>query len=145
MRRPWIGLVVVVLLIAGAIGAAWYWGDGDWGPRNHTHHTEIARIVNADGSTATNGDIVVVETNRGGPFFPFFFPFGFLFFFAIIFLISRLFFWGRGGRSWNRPGPGGSPPARFDEWHRQAHERDWEASPRRSDDASSGTSGAEQS
>jgi hypothetical protein len=52
-----------------------------------------------------------------------FHPFGFVFpllFFFLIFGLGRRLFWGGRfrGRGWD-----GDPPAGFDDWHRQAHER----------------------
>lgn len=52
--------------------------------------------------------------------FPFFGLFGFLFLLLVLFAIFRPRRW-HGG--WGGPGPQGDPrQARFDEWHRRAHE-----------------------
>lgn len=121
MRRPWIGLIVFVIVIAAAIGASWYWGGGDWGPR---HSAEVIRVANADGTAIGPGNTIVIQSHRGGPFFPFFFLFP-LFIFGFFFLMRRAF-WGPRRSPWGDRdrGPNGTPPAWFDEWHRQAHDGD---------------------
>lgn len=107
MRR-WIFVAMLALLVVGGIAAAIYAGDG-W-----NHHEEVTRVVGTDG----NGTIVIHDER------PFFFPFGFLFFplaFFLFFGLARGLFWrGRwGGGPW-----GGEARARFEEWHRQAHQSD---------------------
>lgn len=135
MRRHWIGVVILVVLIVGAVGAASNWGDGDWGPNGHT---TVTRIDNADGSAIAGGNTVVIETNRGGSFF---FPFGFL---LLLLLFFGFFaFMRRGRRFSGRPGWGrhgmdtATPPPWFDDWHRRAHERDATTGPTPPPDTSS--------
>jgi hypothetical protein len=106
MRR-WVFVALLALLVVGGIATAAYYGDG-W-----NHHQEVTHVVGTNGN-----DTIVIHDDR-----PFFFPFGFFFFPLAIFLffgLMRALFWrGRSGRG----GPwGGDPRARFDEWHRQAHQ-----------------------
>jgi hypothetical protein len=104
----WVFAALLALLVVGGIATAIYAGDG-W---DH-HHNEVTRVVDGNGT-----ETIVVHDGR-----PFFFPFGFLFiplaFFLIFGLMRALFWrgpWGGGG-PWN-----GNPRARFEEWHRQAHQ-----------------------
>ncbi len=116
MRTRWIVLTALLLVIAGGIAAAIYWGKpGDWPDRHN--RVEVVRVVNDDGTTvAGTGDTVVLVRDRG--FFPFgffFVPLGFLFFF----LVFRTIFRGPGRCG---PGPAGPSAAWLDEWHRQQHQ-----------------------
>ena len=79
-----------------------------------------------------SGKIVAAPSAPSGPapypypYYGWHRPWGFgfffvpLFFFAFWFLVVRGLFWRRGG--YGCYGPGG-PRGRFEEWHRQAHER----------------------
>lgn len=112
MRRPWIGLAVFIVLVVAFLSAAWFWGgNGDWG----SHHDQVVRVVNADGTAIGPGNMIIVESRRGGPFFPFFF-------------LMRRAFWGPRRSPWTNPGAGqngtSTPPAWFDEWHRGGAWRD---------------------
>ncbi len=113
MRRG-IGLVVLILLIAGGVAL----GVGAYNAG--VNHGEAQALV--DSSTGTQV-VHVVETGRGWGFFPFgvlIFPFLFFGFFALM----RILFW---RRAWGRHGPGGGPMGehmtqRFEEWHRTQHQ-----------------------
>jgi phosphotransferase system glucose/maltose/N-acetylglucosamine-specific IIC component len=143
MRNRWIFPVIafaVFVLFIATIIAAWHWGGG-WGD----DHTQVARIVNADGTT---GGTVLVDTGRDHHGFPFGILFIPLIFFGIFF-VFRAFSWNRRGSGWGGPngwngpdGPGAptryqggpgwratneasdtTPPAWFVEWERRQHEQ----------------------
>jgi hypothetical protein len=110
----WIALVGALLLAVFVGFAAWQAG--------------VAHGIEQSGK--------LVAPNPGGPYpvpYPYYgwhrpWGFGFLFiplFFAFWFFAVRGLFWRRGGYY----GGGCGPRGRFDEWHRQAHERDEGAPP----------------
>jgi hypothetical protein len=115
MRRG-IGLVVLILLIAGGVAL----GVGAYNAG--VNHGEAQALVDSSNGTQV---VHVVETGRGWGFFPFgflVFPLLFLGFFALM----RIAFWRKAwGHHQHGPGggPGGGPMAqRFEEWHRNQHE-----------------------
>jgi hypothetical protein len=114
MRRG-IGLVVLILLIAGGVAL----GVGAYNAG--VNHGEAQALVDSSSGSQV---VHVVETGRGWGFFPFgflFFPFVFFGFFALM----RILFWRRAwGHHGHGPigGPGGGHMAeRFEEWHRTQH------------------------
>ena len=117
MRRFLPFAIAFTLFIALAGAATYFWNNG-W--NDHHNGTEVVQVVPAGTDAATGNTIVIAHENHR----PFFFP-GFLFipfFFFFIFCIARLF-WGPrrwGGWDGTYP-PGSSPPAWFDQWHRDAH------------------------
>jgi len=121
MRR-FIPLILFLTVVAGIIAAAWYWGDGDWGPdRDRTH---VVRVVDDQGQPVGDGNTVIIDRDRG----PFFFPFAFLLVPIFIFLLFWTFgraFW-RGGRPYGGPNgfPSETPPPWFEQWYQQMRRRE---------------------
>ena len=118
MRR-FIPFAIAITVLIGIFATFAYFVDDDWGPDHHDNAQVVQVVPAADGST---GNTIVIEHDHH----PFFFPFGFfifpLFFLCIFFFARAL--WGprRWGRSWDGPNfPESTPPAWFDQWHRNAH------------------------
>jgi hypothetical protein len=111
MSRPFGGrlvaaLILIVVTIAVAIGAY-----------------DLGVSAGAAATGAASAAPVFVGWHVLGWFL--FFPFGFLFFILFFGLILRVLFWGgRGGRGhYGTHQWGDGPGARFDEWHRRAHDQ----------------------
>lgn len=124
MRR-FLPLTILIVVIAGIIAAAWYWGDGDRWDRDHDR-AHVVQAVDDQGQPVGNGTAVIID--RDGR--PFFFPFGFLIVplvFILVFWAIRTVFWrggpgGPGGPGY--AGPGGTPPPWFEHWYREMRRRD---------------------
>jgi hypothetical protein len=116
MRR-FIPLAIFLVIVAGLFTAAWYWGDGDWGPdRDRTH---VVRVVDDQGQPIGDGNTVIIDRDRG----PFFFPFGLFLIPLFIFLLFWTF--GRRGRPYGPNGyPTDTPPQWFEHWYEQMRRRE---------------------
>ena len=108
MNRKMVSRILVgVLLVAGIVGVGLY-----------EYRLGFAQGVASSGKLPAGGPGAWPYPYPGWGFHPFGFVFPLLFFF-LIFGIGRWLFWGGRyqGRGWN-----GDARARFDEWHRQAHD-----------------------
>jgi hypothetical protein len=116
MRRG-IGLVVLILLIAGGVAL----GVGAYNAG--VNHGEAQALVDSANGTQV---VHVVETGRGWGFLPFgflFFPFLLFGFFALMRIMFWRRAWGHHGHGHGPGGPMGGPMTNhFEEWHRSQHE-----------------------
>lgn len=108
MRKNWVSIVVMVLFVLAAITAVGI----------YEYRAGVAQGMTLSAKLPAPGP------GWPGPYgYGRFHPFGFIFPLLLIFLVFALarwiFWWGR----WNGPGHAGCDrQARFDEWHRRAHE-----------------------
>lgn len=117
MRRPLIAIAIISLIF---VGFGTLFAATDIGP-DRGERTETQTITRSDGTSET---ITTERGDRGGAGF-FFFPFGFLFALFIVFTLMRFAFSGFGRGRWNG-GPdrdGGPMRERFNQWHREEHEK----------------------
>lgn len=118
MRRPLIAIAIISLIF---VGLGTLFATTDIGP-DRDDRTETQTITRSDGTSET----VTIERDgfRGGGGF-FFFPFGVLFALFIFFTLMRFAFGGFGRGRWNGgPGGDGGPMReRFNQWHREEHEK----------------------
>ncbi len=117
MRRPLIAIAVIALVF---VGLGLLFATTDIGPERGDR-TETQTITRSDGTSET---VTIERDGRGGGGF-FFFPFGFFIALFLFFALIRFAFGGFGRGRWGSVanGDGGPMRERFNQWHREEHEK----------------------